>query len=150
MKERNSVIKKVIIIASLGIFLSTLLIVFESKYGNNNLKVELFSSILIIIIIFLTFYFICLTFRRYNEIIEKENIKKLNELLPAKKWVRVVPLTGRHKEFIFNLLNIAKFYAYRETNESEIKVYIKFDDIEFECVYSVNSKEAFFYNYKVF
>ena len=95
MKERNSVIKKVIIIASLGIFLSTLLIVFESKYGNNNLKVELFSSILIIIIIFLTFYFICLTFRRYNEIIEKENIKKLNELLPAKKWVRVVPLTGR-------------------------------------------------------
>ena len=150
MKERNSVIKKVIIIASLGIFLSTLLIVFESIYGNNNLKVELFSLILIIIIIFLTFYFICLTFRRYNEIIEKENIKKLDELLPVKKWIQVVPLTGRHKEFIFNLLNIAKFYAYRETNESEIKVYIKFDDIEFECVYSVTSKEAFFYNYKVF
>lgn len=156
MDERNKIVKKksiittVIVVVCLGIVWLLVLAPFFpwNKELNNPIGVIIglgcFWSIVVGI---LTYFLSKLLFMDLAK--TKESINTVETELPIEKMVQVIPRKGKHTKFICDLTDIAKFYAYRENEKSKIKIFIKFNNEDFERLYEEIPKEYFAYDYNI-
>lgn len=156
MDERSKIVKKEAIITTIIIVVCmdiVWLLVFApffpwNKELNNSIGVIIGLGCFWSIVVGIISYFLSkLLFMDLAK--TKESINTVETELPIEKMVQVIPKKERHLEFICDLTDIAEFYAFRENEKSKIKIFIMFNNEDFERFYKEEEKECFSDYYKI-
>lgn len=113
---------------------------------NTNIYQIILPSILITLLLVFCYLALTKVYQHYEA--RQLNIEIVNECITSDEFIEVIPIhADEHKEFILELLDIAKFLAIISKEDEIIEVYVKFNNEENLRFLEEIEKEDFLHYY---